>query len=167
MASAATAADCDRLCAMSVSEAGRSSRIAACRTALAPSRHRCRQPPMAFARGAPERAGWRSRKRPGRGAADAVGRARGAQGARRAAPIRQAQPEPPAEPRRFLPIAAWVARRMSKKADDQMQLPTHGATVLPSVRVDSYNLEVADDEGFVGDRASKSAFWEIVDKWRK
>jgi predicted NBD/HSP70 family sugar kinase len=39
--------------------------------------------------------------------------------------------------------------------------------VLPSVKVDSYNLEVEDDEGFLGDRASKTAFWEIVDKWRK
>ena len=56
---------------------------------------------------------------------------------------------------------------MAKKADDQFQLPTHGATVLPSVKVDSYNLEVEDDEGFVGDRASKTAFWQIVDKWRK
>src|SRR5262245_12527234 len=56
---------------------------------------------------------------------------------------------------------------MAKKSDDQFQLPTHGATVLPSVRVDSYNLEVEDEEGFVGDRASKKAFWEIVDRWRK
>src|SRR5262245_66136638 len=56
---------------------------------------------------------------------------------------------------------------MPKKPDDQFQLPTHGAAVLPSVRVDSYNLEVEDDEGFIGDRASKTAFWEIVDKWRK
>jgi predicted NBD/HSP70 family sugar kinase len=56
---------------------------------------------------------------------------------------------------------------MAKKSDDQVQLPTHGATVLPSVRVDSYNLEVEDEEGFVGDRASKKAFWEIVDRWRK
>src|SRR5690242_18727741 len=40
-----------------------------------------------------------------------------------------------------------VARRMAKKADDQIQLPTHGAAVLPSVKVDSYNLEVTDEEG--------------------
>jgi len=56
---------------------------------------------------------------------------------------------------------------MAKKADDQFQLPTNGAQVLPSVRVDSYNLEVEDDAGFVGDRASKNAFWEILEKWRK
>jgi predicted NBD/HSP70 family sugar kinase len=56
---------------------------------------------------------------------------------------------------------------MAKKAEEQTQLPSHGAAVLPSVRVDSYNVEIEDDEGFVGDRASKGAFWEILDRWRK
>ena len=28
----------------------------------------------------------------------------------------------------------------------------HGATRLPSVDVDSYNVELKDDEGFLGDR---------------
>jgi predicted NBD/HSP70 family sugar kinase len=46
-------------------------------------------------------------------------------------------------------------------------LPTHGAAVLPSVHVDSYNLEVEDEDGFIGDKASKGAFREILDKWRK
>lgn len=46
-------------------------------------------------------------------------------------------------------------------------LPAHGAEVLPSVTVDSYNLEIKDDEGFIGDKASKSAFWDFVEKWRK
>src|SRR5215470_1217360 len=64
-------------------------------------------------------------------------------------------------------LSLGIARPMAKKADDQFQLPTNGAQVLPSVRVDSYNLEVEDDEGFVGDRASKNAFWEILEKWRK
>jgi hypothetical protein len=43
----------------------------------------------------------------------------------------------------------------------------HGATRLPSVDVDSFNIELKDDEGFVGDRASKGAFRAIFDKWRK
>lgn len=43
----------------------------------------------------------------------------------------------------------------------------HGAARLPSVEVDSYNVELKDDEGFLGDRASKTAFNEIVDNWRK
>src|SRR5262245_28330978 len=43
----------------------------------------------------------------------------------------------------------------------------HGAARLPAVDIDSYNLELKDDDGFVGDRASKKAFYAIVDKWRK
>ena len=45
--------------------------------------------------------------------------------------------------------------------------PTHGATRLPSVEVDSYNVELKDDEGFIGDRASKGAFRDIIENWRK
>jgi ROK family len=43
----------------------------------------------------------------------------------------------------------------------------HGATRLPSVDIDSFNLELKDDEGFLGDRASKGAFRKIFDRWRK
>ncbi len=39
--------------------------------------------------------------------------------------------------------------------------------MLPSVTVDSYNLELKDEEGFTGDKASKKAFWDLVEKWRK
>jgi hypothetical protein len=37
----------------------------------------------------------------------------------------------------------------------------HGATHLPAVDVLSYNVELKDDQGFVGDRASKGAFKEF------
>ncbi|HWF96066.1 MAG TPA: ROK family protein, partial [Xanthobacteraceae bacterium] len=43
----------------------------------------------------------------------------------------------------------------------------HGATRLPSVDLDSYNIELKDDEGFLGDRASKGAFRGIIQNWRK
>ena len=43
----------------------------------------------------------------------------------------------------------------------------HGASRLPSVEVDSFNIEIKDDEGFLGDRASKGAFREILEEWRK
>ena len=43
----------------------------------------------------------------------------------------------------------------------------HGASRLPSVEVDSYNIELKDDEGFIGDRASKGAFRDIIENWRK
>jgi hypothetical protein len=35
------------------------------------------------------------------------------------------------------------------------------------VTVDSYNVELRDREGFIGDRASKGAFRQIIEKWRK
>ncbi len=56
---------------------------------------------------------------------------------------------------------------MSKATEQATTLPTHGAATLPSVVVDSYNLEVEDEDGFVGDKASKGAFREILEKWRK
>ena len=43
----------------------------------------------------------------------------------------------------------------------------HGATRLPSVDIDSFNIELKDDDGFLGDRASKGAFREMLDSLRK
>jgi predicted NBD/HSP70 family sugar kinase len=43
----------------------------------------------------------------------------------------------------------------------------HGGTRLPSVDVDSYNIELKDEDGFLGDRASKGAFRKMFDRWRK
>src|SRR3954447_20895283 len=43
----------------------------------------------------------------------------------------------------------------------------HGATRLPSVDVDNYNIELKDEDGFLGDRAFKGAFQKILDSWRK
>jgi len=56
---------------------------------------------------------------------------------------------------------------MAKDNSELPQLPKHGALVLPRVEVRSYNVEIEDTTGFVGDKASKSAFWELLDKWRK
>lgn len=53
------------------------------------------------------------------------------------------------------------------KASEGAILPVHGVLTLPSVNVDSYNLEVEDADGFIGDKANKGAFWNIVDKWRQ
>lgn len=51
---------------------------------------------------------------------------------------------------------------------DTLAVPAkHGAKRLPAVNVDSYNVELRDDEGFIGDRASKGAFRDIVENWRK
>lgn len=43
----------------------------------------------------------------------------------------------------------------------------HGGSLLPAVEVVSYNVVLKDDEGFIGDRASKGAFRDFIDNWRK
>jgi predicted NBD/HSP70 family sugar kinase len=45
--------------------------------------------------------------------------------------------------------------------------PGHAELVLPSVTIDTYNEELRDDDGFVGDRASGRAFRSILDDWRE
>jgi hypothetical protein len=56
---------------------------------------------------------------------------------------------------------------MSEQATTLPTVGAHGALHLPAVEVDSYNLELKDDEGFLGDRASKGAFRDILENWRK
>jgi predicted NBD/HSP70 family sugar kinase len=57
---------------------------------------------------------------------------------------------------------------MPEENSHQPTLAAHGALRLPSVIVDSYNLEAKDDDGdFIGDRASKGAFRDILEDWRK
>jgi hypothetical protein len=46
-------------------------------------------------------------------------------------------------------------------------IANHGATRLSAVDIDSFNLELKDEEGFLGDRASKGAFRKIFERWRK
>lgn len=46
-------------------------------------------------------------------------------------------------------------------------IAAHGASRLPSVEVDSFNVELKDEEGFLEDRASKGAFRDTLEKWRK
>jgi hypothetical protein len=52
------------------------------------------------------------------------------------------------------------------KAPSKDALVQHGALELPSVIIDSYNLELRDKEGFIGDKASKRAFAEKLEDWR-
>ncbi len=79
---------------------------------------------------------------------------------------------------RSYPAAAHIAAREgdqvdSRQLDDQGKDPavaavlSHGARVLPAVTVDTYNEELRDSEGFVGDRASGRAFRAILDDWRE
>ena len=52
-------------------------------------------------------------------------------------------------------------------ADERPVLNAHGAMRLPSVEIDSYNLEIRDEDGFVGDKARRGAFHEMLEKWRE
>jgi predicted NBD/HSP70 family sugar kinase len=51
--------------------------------------------------------------------------------------------------------------------ESHQPIVAHGASRLPSVEIDTYNAELKDEEGFLGDRASKGAFVEILEKWRE
>ena len=51
-----------------------------------------------------------------------------------------------------------MAEQATKQAAAAPSVAPHGALCLPAVELDSYNLELKDDEGFLGDRASKGAF---------
>ncbi|NRP21893.1 N-acetylmannosamine kinase [Ensifer adhaerens] len=44
---------------------------------------------------------------------------------------------------------------------------THGAGDLPAVHVNEYNFELRNRDGFIGDKANKRAFQEILERWRK
>jgi hypothetical protein len=60
-----------------------------------------------------------------------------------------------------------ATKQATKQAATTPTVAAHGAVRLPAVEVDSYNLELKDDEGFLGDRASKGAFRVILENWRK
>jgi hypothetical protein len=43
----------------------------------------------------------------------------------------------------------------------------HGSHRLPAVDVDSYNVELKDNEGFMGDRVNRGAFRNMIDRIRQ
>src|SRR5258707_14539654 len=54
-----------------------------------------------------------------------------------------------------------------KKAATGEAFIGHGPAVRPAVSVDTYNTALREADGFVGDRASKRAFTEILTDWRE
>jgi predicted NBD/HSP70 family sugar kinase len=64
-------------------------------------------------------------------------------------------------------IPAGLREIMAEDVINTTGIASHGGSRLPSVEVDSFNIELKDEDGFLGDRASKGAFREIFEKWRK
>src|SRR5690349_7037039 len=61
-------------------------------------------------------------------------------------------------------------QRLEIEVSDTPLVPAvapHGSHRLPAVEVDSYNVELKGNEGFIGDRASKGAFRNMIDQIRK
>src|ERR1700726_257660 len=56
---------------------------------------------------------------------------------------------------------------MAEETPTTSGIGRHGATRLPAVDVDSVNIEFKDDDGYLGDRASKGAFRKILDTLRE
>jgi hypothetical protein len=56
---------------------------------------------------------------------------------------------------------------MAKQTPVMPALAGHGTSRLPAVEVENYNVEIKDDEGFIGDRACKGAFRAFIENWRK
>ncbi|WP_421593010.1 ROK family protein [Shinella sp. M27] len=59
-----------------------------------------------------------------------------------------------------------MGHRKAKRTADSDAPVIHGAGDLPTVTVASYNLETRDKQGFIGDRANKSAFRDALEAWR-
>jgi hypothetical protein len=53
-----------------------------------------------------------------------------------------------------------------RNGDSTKVIAAHGAADLPAVHVDSYNAELRDADGFIGDRASNRAFRALLEDWR-
>ncbi|GGF73997.1 glucokinase [Azorhizobium oxalatiphilum] len=66
------------------------------------------------------------------------------------------------------PSASKPAAKSADKSSSDAVPPigVHGAAQLPGIEVTSYNLEVKDKDGFVGDKASGRAFRAFVHDWR-
>jgi hypothetical protein len=61
-------------------------------------------------------------------------------------------------------LAVKAKHEAARRAE---RVPSHAEATLPSVVIDTYNEELRDEEGFVGDRASGRAFRAILDDWRE
>lgn len=66
------------------------------------------------------------------------------------------------------PMTQIISRRArGARRRNGVSVLGHGVAQLPLVHVDTYNEELRDPDGFVGDRASNRAFQAILEDWRE
>ena len=65
-------------------------------------------------------------------------------------------------------MAKPAVRKAAAETPPQVppNVAAHGAATLTGVTVDAFNAQLRDEDGFVGDRARRAAFFEIFDRWR-
>lgn len=57
--------------------------------------------------------------------------------------------------------------RLADERVKPSEFASNGLMLLPQVKIESYSLELRDEEGFIGDQASQTAFRELLEHWRK
>ncbi|TCK31411.1 ROK family protein [Ancylobacter aquaticus] len=62
--------------------------------------------------------------------------------------------------------AAQTKSAEPKIKETPPNVAVHGAATLTGVTVDGFNAQIRDENGFLGDRARRAAFFEIFDRWR-
>jgi predicted NBD/HSP70 family sugar kinase len=60
-----------------------------------------------------------------------------------------------------------MGKQKSRETEENAAPVSHGADDLPTVSVTSYNLELRDKEGFIGDNANKNSFRDAIEAWRE
>ncbi|MCS0494010.1 ROK family protein [Ancylobacter sp. MQZ15Z-1] len=59
-----------------------------------------------------------------------------------------------------------MASAEPKTKETPPDVAAHGGTTLTAVTVDSFNAQLRDENGFIGDSVRRAAFFEIFDRWR-
>ncbi|GLK86738.1 glucokinase [Ancylobacter defluvii] len=60
-----------------------------------------------------------------------------------------------------------MSGKMARKSNETPpNVTVHGASTLAAVTVDSFNAQLRDGDGFLGDRARRAAFFESLARWR-
>ena len=65
------------------------------------------------------------------------------------------------------PVSHTLSQKSDRELAEGLPFAAHGASALPAVVVENYNLEIRERGKFIGDRANKSALSDVINKRRK